>query len=147
MMPPLLRPMLAAMVFAVGLSAQQPNRCPADWAGHGDLGIARVRCVGGTASCRINDHDSTGTLTHHFSVEPEVVRVTAGSGLRVGDVLVAVDSLLITTSEGGRRLASVAGGSTVQLLVRRGGRLRELELVAGRGCGITSLNVTRSGTP
>ncbi len=146
-MPRLFRPMLATMTLAAGLAAQQPDRCPTDWAGHGDLGIERVQCLGGTASCRINDRDSTGALTHRFSVEPEVVRVATGSEVRAGDVLVAVDSLLITTNGGGRRLASVAGGRTVRLLVRRDGRLRELEVVAGGGCGITSLNVTRPGTP
>jgi hypothetical protein len=125
------------------MSAQQGHQCPDRFARRGDLGIERLRCIGPSAACSINLLGDDGTPTHRFTVEPEVVRVSPGSDVRQGDVVVAVDSTLITTIAGGRRLANLTPGVMVRLLVRRGGRLLELTLTAGQGCGVTSLNVTR----
>jgi S1-C subfamily serine protease len=122
------------------------DRCPGGLVDRGDIGVRRLRCVGPAATCTINLPARDGVPVHHFSVEPVVVELAPApvdDGPKIGDVLVAVDSTLITTQRGGRLLATLAPGAPVRLLVRRDGRLRELTFVAARGCGITSLQVSR----
>jgi membrane-associated protease RseP (regulator of RpoE activity) len=48
--------------------------------------------------------------------------------LRAGDIIVSVDGHLITTAEGGRRLARPEPGEAVELVVRREGRVMQLRL-------------------
>jgi hypothetical protein len=72
-----------------------------------------------------------------FSAEPRVFQIEAGSPadgvLRVGDLLIAIDGVLITTREGGRRFANLEPGSRVRLSFRRDGTVREAVLdVAGQ---------------
>jgi membrane-associated protease RseP (regulator of RpoE activity) len=56
----------------------------------------------------------------------------ARAGLREGDVLTHVRALPITSREGGRALGAVRPGERVALRVRRGGRVIEAQVVAGR---------------
>ena len=130
--------LMIALVAPAG--AQQ---CPERRVAQGDLGIEALLCTGATASCSIYSGDGA---VHRFSVEPRIQRLDragpASDQLRVGDVIVAVDSLMITTTEGGRRLASVQPGQQVRLLVRRNGALLEQIIAARRGCGIRSLSVS-----
>jgi hypothetical protein len=134
---------------AAPLTAQQ---CPEGRTPVGDVGIGGLLCTGPAASCAINVRSSDdGGVHHEFAVEPVIAALTAGSSptsssdgaLRLGDVLVAVDSVLITTAAGGRRLARLAPHATVRLLVRSDGELREIRMVARRGCGVRSLTVSR----
>lgn len=61
-----------------------------------------------------------------FSSPPVVVEVTpngpaARAGLAVGDTLVAIDGVRITTDEGGRRFAAIRAGVPVRLTWHRAG--------------------------
>lgn len=144
------RPWLGVVLLSIlvsgGVAAQAEDRCPGGLVDRGDIGVRRLRCVGPAATCSINLPDRDGVPVHRFSVEPVVVErasVQVDDGPKLGDALVAVDSTLITTRRGGRLLATLTPGAPVRLLVRRDGRLRELTFVAARGCGITSLQVSR----
>jgi membrane-associated protease RseP (regulator of RpoE activity) len=68
-----------------------------------------------------------------------VVRVVepgspADGKIREGDAIVAVDGYLITTGEGGRRLANLKPGQAVSMVVRSGNRERTVEIVPDSKC-------------
>ena len=109
----------------------------------GTIGIGRFDCVG--RSCSVSERDERGGYAHNFSVEPSVgalnATVAPARQLRVGDVVLAIDDVPITTREGGRRLANLAVGDTVHLRVRREGEEIELTLVPVLGCNTPSLSV------
>jgi hypothetical protein len=73
-----------------------------------------------------------------FTVEPRITGITRGGPadgiLRTDDLLVAIDGFLITTVEGGRRIASVEPGQKVTVRYRRDGRLGEATIEAGSVC-------------
>jgi len=132
---------LGCLGVASSLAAQQ---CPAGRPPAGDLGIRAVRCTGPAASCAINVRTGgDDSVRHEFAVEPVITTVADETDLHVGDALVALDGLLITTAAGGERLAGLRAGASVQILVRRDGVLHEIRMTAGRGCGIGSLRVSR----
>jgi C-terminal processing protease CtpA/Prc len=121
-----------------------PNgRCPEGKPLTGDIGIGYLICFGG--ACMVNERDGGG-YRHSFSSEPTIASIGSGSPaagiLRESDVIVSVDGALITTREGGRRLASLTPDVPVRLRVRRGSIEREEVLVPIRGCNMPSLTVT-----
>jgi hypothetical protein len=134
--------MVVSQVIAAPLAAQE---CPGGRAPAGDIGIRGLHCRGPAASCAINVRArADGPVRHAFAVEPVIATLTDGAvGLRAGDTLVAIDSLLITTTSGGERLARLPIAGPVRVLVRRDGVLHEVRITARRGCGITSLRVSR----
>lgn len=93
------------------------------------LGISGFQC-----NCTLD----TDAGLWSFRSEPRVLSVAdegpAANQLRPGDVIVAVDGLLITTTDGGRRFSSVKPGQAVKLTVRRGGRLQETRVITGQRC-------------
>lgn len=109
----------------------------------GTIGIERFECVG--RSCSVSEKDERGGYAHDFSVEPRVGALNAtvqpARLLRVGDVILAIDEIPITTREGGRRLANVSVGDTVRLRIRREGQEVEVALVPALGCNTPSLTV------
>lgn len=109
----------------------------------GTIGIARFDCVG--RSCTVSARDGRGGYAHNFAVEPSVGALSSSVAparqLRVGDVVLAIDDVPITTREGGRRLANLAVGDTVRLRIRREGEEMELALVPVLGCNTPSLSV------
>lgn len=143
----------SVMVMAVALTlptfvAAQAAQCPEGRPSAGDIGIRRIECHGPRAACGIYGRNDDGSFHHTFSVEPTITEIASGSaaGLAVGDRIVAIDSVLITTREGGRRLANLPVNAPVRVLVRRQGELREHVISAQRGCGIRGITVrTRSG--
>jgi S1-C subfamily serine protease len=116
--------------------------CPEGHPQTGDLGIRSLLCVSG--SCQVNRWTGRG-YTHEFSTEPRVNGVIGGSPadgkLREGDVITAIDGVLITTREGGRRLANLTPGVPVTLRIRRGGREMDVVLVPRVGCNMPQLAV------
>jgi membrane-associated protease RseP (regulator of RpoE activity) len=137
---------MCALVGGLAVAAPagaQVRTCPGGQAVRGDAGIGAVRCVGPRASCTINIADEHG-FRHTFAVEP-IVSVVADStkdaAIRTGDRIVSVGGFLITTVEGGRRLANLHEGRPVTILVRRDEKLLEINVTPVRGCGITSLSV------
>jgi len=106
--------------------------CPGGLEPRGDVGIASFEC----SNCRLST--SAGERLWSFSSEP-VVRVVepdspADGRIREGDAIVAVDGYLITTGEGGRRLANLKPGQVVSMVVRSGNRERTVEIVPDSEC-------------
>lgn len=120
----------------------QPTGDTCAWAGPGaaDIGIERLRCVGG--ECEINVAVDGG-LEHRFSTEPRVdrLRSSAPDSIREGDVITSVDGRPITTRAGGRRLARLEIGQEVTLGLRRGERHFDVRLTPRAGCPISGLAV------
>ena len=79
-------------------------------------------------------------FAHDFSTEPRVRGLEENSPawgkLQEGDILVAVDGVLITTREGGRRLANLTPNRPVKLRVRRGGQEMDVAVVMVRKRGL-----------
>ena len=137
----LLRCMILASLFAA-TSVLGQETCEGGRAPVGTLGLEALVCVTDGA-CAVNERDERGWY-HWFTVEPVIQSVRApgrGDGLAVGDVIVAIDGLLITTLEGGRRLANLPAGTPVLLLIRRGARELEVALTPVPGCNAPRLTV------
>lgn len=106
-----------------------------------DIGIERLRCVGG--ECEINVASPDGGLEHRFSTEPRIdrLRSSAPDAIRQGDVITSVDGRPITTRAGGRQLARLEIGREVTLGLRRGERHFDIRLTPRAGCPIGGLAV------
>lgn len=125
-----------------GLAAQDPVRgerivqegeCPGGIV-EGSLGISGLDCVG---ECSLMIWGDGTERSWSFSTEPKIIAIDEGSPadgvLQVGDFLVSIDGLLITTKEGGDRYASLQPGERVRVRFRRSGRIGEADMqVVGR---------------
>ncbi len=124
------------------------SRCPEGHPETGDIGILSLLCVSG--SCQVNLWTGSG-YRHEFSTEPRVDGVLRGGPadgrLQDGDVIIAIDGALITTREGGRRLASLKPGVPVTLRIRRGGKEMDVTLVPRLGCNMPRLAVLGGSGP
>jgi S1-C subfamily serine protease len=139
---------LTAPVFAGSVGVAEPaqsksaRRCPEGHPETGDIGIEYLLCVGG--SCSVNMRRDRGYV-HNFSIEPQIRAIRPGSPsagrLQDGDILIAVDGVLITTLEGGRRLANLKPGVPVTLRIRRNGREMDTTVVPELGCNMPRLAV------
>lgn len=115
------------------LSAQAvtlgPN-CSEGWSTLGALGISEFSC-----DCTF---DRGTTPAWRFRGEPEIRAISPGGPaagrLRAGDVIVALDGLLITTRAAGARLAQLEPGEAVVLTVRRGNREIEVRITPDEPC-------------
>ena len=140
--------LLVGMLIAAQGALAQDSSCPEGRAPAGDVGIRRLGCIGPSASCVIYERDQDGSVRHEFSVEPVIAETASDNSsgaLRQGDRIVAVDSLLITTTEGGRHFANLPINQPVRVLVRHDGELVERVVTTRRGCGVLGLTVrTRS---
>lgn len=118
------------------------SRCPEGHPETGDIGIEYLLCVGG--SCAVNLRSGRG-YAHDFSTEPLIREIRPGSPaagrLHTGDILIAIDGVLITTREGGRRLANLRPGVPVTLRVRRDGKEMDIPVVPEPGCNMPRLAV------
>jgi len=107
------------------------SRCNSGWSSFGALGISGFTC-----DCTLNRKDNSATWS--FRGEPIISAITPGgpaSGrLREGDVIVAIDGLLITTRAAGEKVANLAVGENVVLTVRRNGRVQEVEIQTVEDC-------------
>lgn len=134
-----------ALLAGAGRAAAQ-EACADGLPRAGTLGIGLLHCVGG--SCAVNEADGRGGRAHRFSTEPRVWRLDGrGPAARVlneGDVITAVDGALITTREGGRRLANLRAGVPVKLGVRRAGSDVEVRVVPVEGCNAPAVVVNQS---
>lgn len=149
-------PILTALLLSASLTHaadwKRPGangRCPEGHPLTGDLGIRHLVCPGG--SCVVNQKAPGGGYTHRFSTEPILSEIAedgpAAGRLEEGDVLTAVDGHLITTPEGGRRLANLRPGEPVTLRVRHNGAERDVEVVPVTGCNMPGLTVGSRGNP
>ncbi|HEX6368324.1 MAG TPA: PDZ domain-containing protein [Longimicrobium sp.] len=137
------RRLAAALVLALAARAAEAQTCGDGIPRTATLGIGLLQCVGG--SCTINARDGAGRA-HDFSTEPRVWRLEADGPaagvLREGDQILAVDGALITTRDGGRRLANLRPGVPVALRIRRGGSEMRVSVTPRPGCNTPSLAVT-----
>lgn len=135
---------LAAVLARPALAQGQPE-CDGARPASGSLGIGLLQCVGG--SCEVNRRAGDG-WTHAFTTEPRIWHIDpkgpAAGVLLDGDVVTSVDGALITTREGGRRLASLRPGTAVVLGIRREGTPRQLRVTPVLGCDMPDLAVTDS---
>lgn len=124
---------LALVAAALPVAAQAP--CPDGHPARAELGIGLLHCVGG--ACALDLWSEKGR-THDFSTEPRVWYLQpngpAAGVLSEGDVLVSVDGLLITSREGGWRLANLPTDAPVRLGIRRAGRDGEVRLTPVVAC-------------
>lgn len=125
--------LLLALAGTAGTAlAQQAQNCPDGNPPQADLGIAGLRCH---CSFKVEGKKARAWT---FDDEPEIVAARSGSAadgrLMKGDRIVAIDDLLITTPEGGARWSSVQPGERIRLRVRRGGRVKTVELTVGARC-------------
>jgi membrane-associated protease RseP (regulator of RpoE activity) len=101
----------------------------------GDLGISGHSCEG---ECTLTIRRDGSERFWSFTTEPNVIGLRPGGPadgiLRVGDRLVAIDGILITTREGGRRYANLQPGEAVSVRYRRDGRVREASIQVGSRC-------------
>lgn len=141
------RALAAATVICTSALAAPPiaraQECSHGHPPFGSLGVGQFRCVGG--SCSINAAGGD-PYVHTFSTEPRVRDIDpdgpAAGLLLEDDVIAAVDGVLITTAEGGRRLGSLKPGEPVRLTIRRQGREMEVDLVPERSCDLPALQVS-----
>lgn len=132
--------LLTAVMLVVSTApanAQQGigSACPEGGELRAEIGISSFEC----SNCTMwTTRDDGGERSWSFSAEPTVRRVKSGSPaagkIQGGDRLVAIDGYLITTSEGGRRLANLTPGEAVSLVVRRDGRERTVKVVPRAEC-------------
>jgi hypothetical protein len=112
--------------------APRQQACPAGQVVRGDLGISGLEC-----NCSYYVRES-GERAWRFRSEPVILGVREGGPaagkLRAGDAINAIDGLLITTSEAGRRYANLQPGERVALTVRRGERLARIPIEVGSQC-------------
>ena len=117
-------------------NAQQgvASSCPDGATPRGEIGIASFEC----SNCAMFTARDDGRRSWNFSAEPTVRTVEPGSPadgkIEDGDRLVAIDGHLITTGEGGDRLANLTPGETVSIVVRRGSRERTVAVVPRSEC-------------
>ena len=88
--------------------------------------------------CYFETDSSNYAVAWRFSAPPIVTMVEAGgpaaqAGLRVDDVLEAVDGVPIVGDDGGQRFSTVQPGRPVRFTVRRNGQTLTLEIVPQSG--------------
>ena len=147
--PRLVRPLAAALALALCARGAQAQRCAEGMPRTATLGIGLLQCVGG--ECLVNV-PVAGGYKHDFSTEPYVWELAedgpAAEVLREGDQILAVDDALITTREGGRRLANLRPNVAVRMRIRRGREEMDVQATPVPGCNTPSLAVTaRAGRP
>lgn len=140
-----LRPLAAALAVTLAATGAQAQACRDGVPRTATLGIGTLHCVGG--GCMVNARDGGG-YRHDFSVEPRVWNVDASGpaarALREGDQITSIDGALITTRDGGRRMANLRPGVPVRLGIRRDGAESAVRVVPQAGCNTPTLAVTAS---
>ncbi len=110
------------------------SSCPDGATPRGEIGIASFEC----SNCALFTSRDDGRRSWSFSAEPIVRTVEpdspADGKIEDGDRLVAIDGHLITTGEGGDRLANLSPGETVSIVVRSGSGERTVAVVPRSEC-------------
>jgi membrane-associated protease RseP (regulator of RpoE activity) len=104
--------------------------CSEGWSTLGALGITEFNC-----DCTF---DNNSNPAWRFRGEPQIKSIAsngpATGRLRPGDVIVAIDGMLITTRAAGARLAELEPGEPLTLTVRRGNREVDVRIVPDERC-------------
>ena len=124
--------MLALIPFAGIAGAQSNAPCPEGFPRTADLGIRGLEGNLRIGYKREQQDPLVIRKVWKFSEEPRVGGIDpAGPSygkLKQGDVLVAIDDALITTSEAGRKLGALDPNHTVKLTVRRDGKTVDVKV-------------------
>lgn len=103
----------------------------------GEFVVAEYGFSGLECNCAFSVY-ADGRRRWRFRSEPVIRGVKDGSPadglIEPGDVITAIDGMLITTGEAGERFASVTPGQEVTFTVRRGDRVAKVQVVAGGSC-------------
>ncbi|HEX6037600.1 PDZ domain-containing protein [Longimicrobium sp.] len=136
-------PLILALVFTA--TDARAQACRDGVPRTASLGIGMLHCVGG--GCMVNARDGAG-YRHDFSVEPRAWNLEpagpAARVLREGDQITSIDGALITTRDGGRRMANLRSGVPVRLGIRRDGAESVVRVVPEPGCNTPNVAVTAS---
>ena len=124
---------LVVVCAGQGMAQEDGAGCADERLTGGTLGIGLIQCAGG--ACTLYQKAGPESA-HSFSVEPRVWDLSepARSRLKDGDILLSINGALITTRKGGRELASVKPGQSVELRIRRGKSEKTVRLTAAEGC-------------
>lgn len=124
--------LVLALAVPAGLEAQATCGDRA-WS---SIGVGAYHCPGRT--CAFTAPHGTGPAAFAFSSEPWLRAIDptgpAVGRIEEGDVLVAVNGLLITTSAGGAALARLDANREAELALRRAGRLVEVRVRPRASC-------------
>jgi S1-C subfamily serine protease len=125
--------LLLPMLLALPAVAQQESAgCRSGAPPQGTLGITGMGC-----NCTVQT-DAQGGARWLFDTEPRVLSLAddgpADGILEAGDMIVAIDGQLITTSAGGSRWSSLRPGESVRLRIRRGEGLRDVVVQTTAKC-------------
>jgi hypothetical protein len=127
----LVLPAAAAAQTAVRAGGE-PVACTDDAEPIGSLGITGIACD----RCQFFTNGKVHRAV--FWTEPTILELDeanpAAAVLREGDVLVAVDGQLITTSGGSERFSALPPDRPVRLRIRRDGRMVELSVPVAAAC-------------
>jgi hypothetical protein len=123
------------LVVAPGPAAAQEARTAA--CGEGEFVVTDYGFSGLDCNCAFSVYPD-GRRRWRFRSEPVIRGVKDGSPadglIESGDVITAIDGLLITTREAGERFTTVTPGQEVTFTVRRGDRVAKVQVVAGGSC-------------
>jgi len=110
--------------------------CASDVSGYLGVGLGDCRgCV-----LTITQESKGWKKVWSFATEPRIAEIApdspAAQALQVGDEVVAIDGVLITSAEGGQRFANIEPNRTVTIRYRRRGQTVDIVVRAGRRCGL-----------
>lgn len=124
----------ALWVGGSGVAGQErPGAC-AESERVGSLGITGIRCE--RCSFFTNGRSQAGVFYTEPMIEALNEQVAAAEVLRVGDVLVALENELITTTAGSELFSSLPPSGRVRVAVRRSGRLTHLDVPLSPTCPV-----------
>lgn len=129
---------LAALLCARATVAQtgigQGAQCGADEVAVASFGLSGLEC----RNCTLYDSDDPTATRWEFRSEPSILGIKpdgpAEGRLRAGDVIIAIDGLLVTTREGGRRIAQPEAGRAAEFQIRRDGREMHVSVAPSIEC-------------
>jgi S1-C subfamily serine protease len=129
---------MAALLCAPGIPAQtgigQGVQCGTNEVAVPSFGLSGLEC----RNCTLYDSEDPGGRRWEFRSEPTILGVRrdgpADGRLREGDIVVAVDGFLVTTREGGRRIAQPAAGRAAEFRIRREGREMDVSVTPSIEC-------------
>jgi len=146
-------PHLAGLVLVVGIVFASGGAAKASPATGQDQKTGDQPCAGdvsgylgvGLGDCRgcvltVTQESKGWRKVWSFATEPRIAEIApdspAAQALQVGDEVVAIDGVLITSAEGGQRFANIEPNRTITIRYRRRGQAVDIVVRAGRRCGL-----------
>ena len=118
---------------------QRPGDQPCKGDVSGYLGIGFGDCRGCVLT--VSQESKAWKKAWSFATEPRIAEIAEDSplagSLQVGDEIVAIDGVLITSAEAGQRFANVEPNRNVTIRYRRHGQTADVVVRAGTHCGLS----------